>query len=336
MTKAINRRNALALLAAPALLGHGGGLSARAQAQQPYPNRPVKVMVPFPPGGSFDGVPRVVLQDIAEERGWTYVIENRPGADGQVGLGAAKRNPPDGYNLAAITSITHGSAPALKLNPGYDPVTDFIPIVLLADAAMVLLVKKDLPVRSLAEFIALLKERPGKLNYGSGGTSSQHFFATAMLLQRAGLPLDIAAHVPYPGIAPALLSLLAGTVDFMFGSTGPATQNIETGAIRALVTSSAKRSPRLPDVPTMAESGYPGFEIVSWVGLAAPAETPAPIIEQWNRHANAALRKPAVREKIAGLDYEIRGGTPAEFAAFSVADMAQYRKLVDDLQLPRR
>ena len=306
-------------------------------AQVPgYPDRPIKLVVPIAAGGPFDIVPRIVLQDITEQHGWTFIVENRAGADGQIGVQAAKRAPADGYTLLAMSSITHGAAPAYKQSLGYDAVNDFVPIVLLGDAPMALLVKKDLPVNTLAEFVALLKAQPGKLNYGSGGHSSMHFFATAMLMQRAGLAHDIAAHVPFTGMGPAMQALLAGSFDFMFGSGGPAAQNIETGAIRALAISGDVRSPRLPGVPTMAEQGFPGFKLVAWIGLAAAAGTPQVVIDLISRHANAALRKPPVRERIAAIDYEARGGTPAEFAALVGADIAQYNKLVDDLKLPRR
>lgn len=333
----LSRRAILRGLAAPALLSATALGPRSVSAQQPIPPpRPVKMIVPFPPGGSFDGVIRIVLQHIGEQKGWPSVVENRPGADGQIGIVAAKSAPPDGGTLVAMTSITHGSAPALKLNLGYDPVSDLAPIALLAQAALVLLVRSELPVRTLPEFIALLRERPGKLNYASGGPSSQHFFATAMMFQRAGLPLDAAAHVPFPGIAPALNALLAGSVEFMFGSTGGTEQHIAQGTIRALGCTILERSPRLPNLPTFAEQGFPGFQITPWVALAAPAGTPRAIVEEWSRAANEALKAPTVRERIAALDYDIRGGTPAELAAFSAADMAQYRKLVEDLKLPRR
>ena len=329
----IDRRSTLQLLASPMLLA---GIADAAFAQAPYPNKPVRTIVPFPPGGSFDAVVRVVLQDVSEQLGWSYVVENRPGADGQLGVVAAVRAEPDGHTLVAMTSITHGSAPALKPSLGYDPVNDLAPIVLLADAPLVLLVKKDVAARTLPELVELLRQQPGKLNYGTGGASSQHFMATQMLFQRAGLPQNAAAHVPFQGIAPAVMALLAGTVDFAFGTTGNATQNIEAGTLRALAVTSARRSPRLPDVPTTAEAGFAGLEIAPWVGLAAPAKTPRAIIEQWSTAANLALKKPAIRERILATDYEARGGTPAEFAAFSAADIARYRKLVDDLQLGRK
>lgn len=320
---------ALAGIAAPSL-------EAQPAPQERYPSRPIRLHVPFPAGGPFDTVPRIVLQDITDNHGWNFVVENRGGADGQIGVQAAKRTTADGYNLLAMSSISHAAAPAYRLNLGYDAINDFVPIVLLADASMALLVNKNLPASSVAEMVALLKAQPGKLNFGSGGHSSQHFFATAMFFHRAGLPHDIAAHVPFPGMAPALQALLAGSFDFMFGSGGPAAQNIETGIIRALAQSSDVRSPRLPNVPTMAEAGYPGFKIVAWVGLAAPAGTPREVIDLVAKLANEAMAKPAVRQRISAIDYEVRGGSPEAFAAFVKADIAQYNKLIDDLKLPRR
>ncbi len=329
----IDRRKAIKALAAP-LLAPAALASAPSKAND-YPNKPIRIIVGFPAGGPYDGVPRVVAQQLGERLGWKFVIENRVGADGQLGVIAAKQSSPDGYTLGVITSITHGSAPALKKNLGYDAYKDLTPIILLGDATLVLLVRSEVPAHSVAEFIDLLKKRPGELNYSTGGPSSQHFLATSLLFQRAGLPPNIAVHVPFPGIAPAFTGLLTGTTQFMIASTGAAAPHMAAGTLRALATTNLKRSPRLPDVPTLAESGFPGYQVLSWVGLAAPAETPEPIIRRWNEATNEALKIEALRQQIANQDYEVRGGTPADFAAFYAADIAQYRKLVEEINLPR-
>src|SRR5205814_3149874 len=190
------------------------------------------------------------------------------------------------------------------------------PIVLMADAPLVLLVRDEMAVGSVQELIARMRGRPGELNFSTGGYGSPHHLATMTLFHRAGLPQNIAVHVPFAGLAPALTALLAGHVQFMITSTGAASQHIASGKLRALATTGVKRSPRLPDVPTMAELGYANVEVAPWCGLAAPAGTPEAIVARWNELTNEALRDPKTREQIAALDYDVRGGTVSQFADF--------------------
>ena len=328
----INRRSALSFLVAPALLASLRVRPASAQAEQ-YPAKPIRIIVPYPAGGPYDGIPRIIAQWITARHGWSIVVDNRTGAAGVIGVMAAKQAPPDGYTIVVAAASTHGATPALKRNPGYDPVKDFAPIILMADASLVLLVREDLPVRSVTELIAMLREKPGQLNYSTGGYGSQHHLAAVTMFHRAGLPQNAAVHVPFAGLAPALMALIGGNVQFMFTSTGAATQHIASGKLRALAISSLTRSSRLPDVPTMAELGFPGFEVKPWCGLAAPAGTSATIVARWNELANEAFRDPKVREQISALDYDIRGGTPAEFLAFFTLDIGRYKKLAADMGL---
>jgi tripartite-type tricarboxylate transporter receptor subunit TctC len=328
----IDRRSAVKLLAAPALLGGLHALPSSARAQ-PYPGKPIRIIVPYPAGGPYDGIPRLIAQWISAQQGWSIVIDNRTGATGVIGVMAAKQAPPDGHTLVVLTTSTHGSMPALKRNLAYDPVKDFSPIVLMADATLVLLVRHELPVRSVAQLIAMMRERPGQLNYSTGGYGSPHHLATMTLFHRAALPQNIAVHVPFAGLAPALMALLGGNVQFMITSTGAATQHIASGKLRALATTSLKRSPRLPDVPTMAELGYANFEVAPWCGLAAPAGTPDSVVTRWNELVNEALRDPKLRDQISALDYDIRGGTMAQFADFLALDISRYRKLAEDMGL---
>ena len=327
----IDRRAAVKLFAAPLLLGGLPALSTRACAEQ-YPSKPIRIIVPYPAGGPYDGIPRIIAQWINAQQGWSIVIDNRTGATGVIGVMAAKQATPDGHTLVVATTSTHGSMPALKRNLSYDPVKDFAPIVLMADAPLVLLVRDELPVRSVAELIAMLRAKPGQLNYSTGGYGSPHHLATMTLFHRAALPQDIAVHVPFAGLAPALMALLAGNVQFMITSTGAATQHIG-GKLRALATTSRERSPRLPDVPTMAELGYPNFEVAPWCGLSAPAGTPDAVVARWNELVNEALRDPKVREQITALDYDIRGGTIAQFVEFLAQDISRYKKLAEDMGL---
>jgi tripartite-type tricarboxylate transporter receptor subunit TctC len=329
----LDRRTALKFLIGSSALSGLPMTSRDAASQQPYPNKPIRVIVPFPAGGPIDGVPRVVAQHLGDHLKWTTVFENRPGANGQMGAMAVKQAAPDGYTIGVVSSLTHGSAPAIKRDIPYDARKDFSPIVLLAEGAMVLLVRDEVPARSLREFLDLLKDSPGTLNFSSAGLLSQNFLAAAMLFQRAGLPANAALHVPYPGIAPAVTALLSGTVQFMITSTGPAAQHIETGALRALAMTGSERSTRFPNVPTIAESGFPNFKVTRWVGLAAPAGTPEEIIARWNAETNALLQSADLRDQILKSDYEVRGGTSAYFSGLIATDIAQYRKLAEDMKL---
>jgi tripartite-type tricarboxylate transporter receptor subunit TctC len=328
----IGRRSALTLLAAPALCGSLGALTSSGRAE-PYPTKPIRIIVPYPAGGPYDGIPRLIAQKISAQLGWSIVIDNRSGATGVIGVMAARQAPPDGHTLVVVTTSTHGSMPALKRNLGYDAVRDFAPIVLIADAALVLLVGDEIPVRSVAQLIQMMRDKPGGLNYSTGGYGSPHYLATMTLFHRAGLPRDIAVHVPFAGLAPALTALLGGNVQFLIGSAGAATAHIASGKLRSLAITSRKRSSRLPEVPTMAELGFPGFEVVAWCGLAAPAGTPDAVVTRWNELVNEAIGDPKLREQISAMDYDIRGGTASEFIRFLASDISRYKKLADDMGL---
>ena len=216
----VDRRGALKLCTSSILLP-----TVSAFADTSYPNRPIRIMVPFPAGGPIDGVPRVIARQLGQRLNWTAVVENRPGANGRLGVLPVKQAPPDGYTIGVITSLTHGSAPALKTDIPYDAIGDFTPIVLLAEGAMAVVVRNEVPAHSLKEFVDLLSARPGTLNFSSAGPLSQNYLAAIMLFQRAGLPANAALHVPYPGIAPGIASLLSGTVQFMITSTGSITSS---------------------------------------------------------------------------------------------------------------
>jgi len=328
----LTRRSTAKLLVAPALLATPRSL-LRAAAAEPYPAKPVRIIIPYPAGGPYDGIPRLIAQWISAKHGWSIVMDNRAGATGMLGVMAAKQAPSDGHTLVVVTTSTHGSMPALKRSLNYDPVKDFAPIVLMADAALVLLVRDDVPVRSVAELVEVMREKPGGLNYSTGGYGSPHHLATVTLFHRAGLLQNAAVHVPFAGLPPALMALLSGNAQFMITSTAAATPHIASGRLRPLATTGLKRSARLPDVPTMAELGYPGFEVLAWCGLAAPAGTPETLISRWNELANAALRDAAVRDQIAGLDYEARGGTAREFSDFVILDISRYKHLAQDMGL---
>jgi len=327
----IDRRSAIKLIGSAALAA--AGLRASHARAEPYPAKPIRLIVPYPAGGPYDGIPRAVAQWITAQQGWSIVIDNRTGATGVIGMMAGKQAAPDGHTLVVLTTSTHGAMPALKRHLGYDPINDLAPVVLMADATLVLLVREDLPVHSVGELIAMMRAKPGQLNYSTGGYGSPHHLATMTLFQRAGLPQNIAVHVPFAGLAPALMALLGGNVQFMITTTGAATQHIAAGKLRPLAITSLERSSRLPDVPTMAELGYASFEVVPWCGLAAPAGTPGAIVARWNALVNEALRDPTVREQVAALDYDVRGGRAQEFQEFIMRDIARYKKLAEDMGL---
>jgi tripartite-type tricarboxylate transporter receptor subunit TctC len=319
----INRRWMLRGLGATVTTGAG----RRAFAQATYPTRPIRIIVPSTPGGPYDLIPRFVVDYVARKYGWTIAAENRPGASGIVGVVAAKQAPPDGYTLVVPSSATHGSEPAFNHALPYDPYNDLAPVILLAQGALVLLVGKQMPVNSVAELIALIRAKPGVLKFSSAGYLTQQHLAAAMMLQRAGLPQDAATHVPYRGLVEAVRGLLAGEVDFMIVSTGSVRGYLASDDLRALATTSLTRSTRLPNVPTFAEIGYPGYRILAWCALAAPAATPQAVLDRWNAVANEALMDSDVRGRIEKLDYDVCGGPAASYTDFFKHDIETYRQL---------
>ncbi len=319
----INRRRLLRDLVATAATATG----SRAFAQAPYPTRPIRIIVPSTPGGPYDLIPRFVADYVGRKYGWTIAAENRPGASGIVGVVAAKQAPPDGYTLVVPSAATHGSEPAFNHALPYDPYGDLAPIILFAQGALVLLVGKQMQVNAVADLIALIRARPGALKFSSAGYLTQQHLAVAMMLQRAGLPQDAATHVPYRGLVEAVRGLLAGEVDFMIVSTGSVKGYLANGDLRALAITSSTRSTHLPDVPSFAEIGYPGYRIVAWCALAAPAATPQPVLDRWNAVANEALMDSDVRARIEKLDYDVSGGSAASYTDFFKHDIETYRQL---------
>jgi tripartite-type tricarboxylate transporter receptor subunit TctC len=314
------------------LLGALATLPFAARAQT-WPERPVRVIVPFPAGGSLDIIPRLVTQQMGGLLGQPFVVENRVGASGRLAVEAARAAAPDGHVLMAINGVTHGSNPAVTSNLGYDPIHDLAPIVLLAQAPLAVLVQKDVPANTLAELVALMRREPGKLNFASGGAGTQLHLAAVMLLAQSGLPADAAVHVPYAGQAPAVTDLLAGRVQFMVTSTGSVMQQIRAGGLRALATTGRERWFRLPDVPTLQELGYAEFDVVAWAGLAAPARTPQPILDRLNEAANRALADAELRTRLEGVDFRAAGGSIGQMRDFVAAEVARYRKVVRDAGL---
>ena len=291
---------------AAALLG-----AAAAQAQD-WPNRPIRIIVPFSPGGAVDGPTRAVAQELSRRLKQQVIIDNKPGAGATIGSEMVAKAAPDGYTLL-LASQTNAISAALYSKLSFNPIDDFVGISLLGREPGVLVVHPSLPVKSVAELIAYAKERPGQLNYASSGNGSgQHLFM-ALFASMAGITLT---HVPYRGSGQATTDLLGGTVPMAMPGTAGMVGHIKAGKLRPLATSGATRSPQLPEVPTLAESGLTGYSAYVWMGLLAPKGTPAPIIERLHRELKASLAAPEVKGFFTEAGVEIVGSTPAEFDAY--------------------
>ncbi|MEP7208805.1 MAG: tripartite tricarboxylate transporter substrate binding protein [Casimicrobiaceae bacterium] len=293
---------------------------------QEYPNRPVKVVVPFSPGGAVDGPMRVIAQELSKRLGQQVVVENKPGAGATIGTEMVAKAAPDGYTLL-LASQTNAISAALYKNLSYDPIEDFAPISLIGREPGVLVVNPALPAKTFAEFVTYVKANPGKVDYASSGNGSgQHLFA-ALLGSRAGLNMN---HVPYRGSGQATADLLGGQVMVAIPGTAGMVGHIKNGKLRPLAVTGAKRSPQLPEVPTMIELGLPNFEAYVWMGLLAPKGTPQPIIDKLNREVKEVLATNEVRNYMNTAGIEIVGSTPAEFAAYFKAERDLWGKVVRD------
>ncbi len=278
---------------------------------QTYPNQPIRLIVPFPAGGSIDMVPRVLAPTMTELLGQPVVIENRPGATGRIGVIAARQAAPDGYSFGIANAVTHGISPAVNPNVGYDPVNDMVPVVWLGEAPNGFFVHANVPARTPKELAELIRANPGKYNYGSGGHGTgQHVNAT-IFLSTLGVPQSASTHVPYQGEGPALNDLVGGHVSYMI--TSGTKELVDSGKLRILATTGRTRWARYPDVATTAEIGLPDIYYTGWVGIVAPKGTPQSVVDRINEVANRALQDPKVRDVLAKNGYEPRGGSAAAF-----------------------
>jgi len=306
-------------IAAPFLLTAG--------AASTFPERPIKIVVPFTAGGAVDVVARILAPKLADLLGQPVIIENRGGAGGMVGAAAVAKAPTDGYTLLVGTVSTHGTNVSVYANLGYDPVRDFAPIILVSQSPLMMVARPNLPAHSVSEFIALARRQPGKLSYGSYGVGSINQFAAELFNLMAQTQTN---HVPYRGSAPALADLMGGQIDYMFDGVSTSTGPVKAGTIRLLGIASLSRTPVMPDAPTIAESGLPGFDVPVWFGLFAPAGTEPAIVDAINRATNAALAMPDVKQSFAKLGFEPAGGSADLLAKKVATEIDKWRTLARD------
>jgi len=299
-------------------------LAAGGQAQT-YPTHPIRLVVPFPAGGTTDILAREVGQKLSVSLGQSVVIDNRPGAAGNIGSDLVAKSAPDGYTLLMCTVSTHAINPNLYAKLPYDHLKDFVPVVLVASVPNVLEVTPALPVNSVADLIRLAKEKPGQINFASSGSGTSIHLSGELFKTQAGVDMT---HVPYKGSAPALTDLIGGQVQVMFDNLPSSLPQIKAGKLRAIAVTSAQRAPALPDIPTIAESGLPGFEATSWFGIVAPTGTPPAIIARINADVNQWLQSPEAREKLLAQGALAAGGTPEQFAAYIRAETEKWAKVV--------
>ncbi|HKU70345.1 MAG TPA: tripartite tricarboxylate transporter substrate binding protein [Burkholderiales bacterium] len=316
MTRGNLARLALLVFLAP------GTLSA-----QQYPTKPVRLIVPFAPAGPTDIMSRAISERIVSRLGQPLVIENRPGAGGSIGSELAARSTPDGYTMLLGHIGTHAINVSLYSRTGYDPVKDFAPITMIATLPLGLWVNASVPVTSVKELIALAKAKPGSINFGSAGSGGPTHMAGEMLKSMAHIEI---VHVPYKGNAASLTDLVAGRVQMMFSNLLTAGPQARAGKLRGLAVTSAKRSPQAPELPTIAESGVPGYDITPWYGVLFPAGTPRAIVNRMNHEIGAILTTPEVTERFRSQGIDLVTSTPEEFSALIKSEIPKWRKVVKD------
>ena len=303
---------------------------AQMAAAQAWPSRPVRLIVPFPPGGGTDIIARPIAQKLSEKWGQPVVIDNRGGAGGNLGTKAAADASPDGYTLILGVLGTHAVNQSLYANPGFDSTKDFAAITLVANTPNILVVHPSVPANSVAELIALAKQKPGTLNYVSPGNGTPSHLATEIFKSMAGIDMT---HVPYKGSGPAMADMLAGQTQVWIANAPVVLPHIKAGKLRALATTSATRPAMAADIPTLAEAGLKGYEADTWYGLFAPAKTPKPVLDKIHADVVAVLRSQEIRETFAAQGAEVVGNSSEEFTRKLADDVAKWKKVIADLKL---
>ena len=302
-------------------------LCAGAAFAQAYPTKPIRIVVPYAPGGTADMLSRAVAQKLSGAWGQQVLVDNRPGASGMIGADAVAKAAPDGYTVLLAYTAEIAIMPGLMKKMAYDAQRDLAPVTLGAITPMVLVIHPSLPSRTLKEFIALARARPGELPYASAGSGSPAHLAFELMQRAAKISMT---HVPYKGAAPALVDLIGGHVVIYFSGMPPAMPHVRAGKLRALAVSTAKRSPAATDLPTVAEAGIPGFDVPTWFGILVPAATPKDIIQKLNGGVAQALRSPDVREQMAREGAETAPNSPEEFAAFIRNETTKFAKIIKE------
>ncbi len=309
-----------------------GLLAAGMASAQNYPSRPIRMISPNPPSGANDTIGRIVANKLTDLLGQQMVVDNRGGAGGTLGAEIAAGATPDGYTLLAGSVSTHSFSPALRSKLNYDPIGDFAPVSLFAISQNLLVTNPSLPVSNMKQLIAFAKARPKTLNYASGGTGSTSHYAIALFVHLAGIDKDT-VHIPYKGGGPSVAATMAGETQFYFGPMASMVSQVKAGKLRPLAVGGTKRSPTLPDIPTVAEAGVPAYQSFGWFGLLAPAKTPRAIIARLSKAAADAVNSPDVSQKFLQLGVDPVHNTPEEFAKFIADQLARYRKTVKDLDI---
>ncbi len=312
------------------------GLSATTLAQaaqrgaEIYPLRPVRLVVPFAPGGSSDAITRLIGPNLSERLAQQVVLDNRSGGSGALGTQIIARALPDGYTIGLAYIATLAINPAISKDVGYDPLRDFAAITQLTSSANVLAIHPSIPATSISELVTLAKAKPGQLNYASGGVGTIGHLSAELLQQAAGIKLN---HIVYKGSGQAVIDLLGGHVGIMFGGMAAVSGHAKAGKLKLLAVTGQQRMAIAPDIPTIAESGYPGFEALGWFGLIAPARTPKPVINRLNAETVRAAQDPEVHKRLSGLGFDVVTGTPETFARYIQSEVIKWRSLAKQMGL---
>jgi tripartite-type tricarboxylate transporter receptor subunit TctC len=312
------------------LLSAALGAAQTAVAADTYPVRPIRMIVACPPGGGTDQVGRVMADQLAQQLGQNVVVDNRGGATGNIGTELAARAVPDGYTLLMGNVAPNAVNVSMFRKLGFDPVKDFAPVSLVAVTPNILVAHPSVPVKTVKDLVALAKAKPGVLNFPSAGVGSSSHLAGEMLKSMAGIDM---VHVPYKGGGPALIATISGQVQIMFATMPAAMPHVKSGKVRPVAVTTAKRSLAMPDLPTIAESGVPGYEAATWYGLLAPARTPRPVIDRLHGETVKILAGPT-RQRLEAQGFEPDGGTPAAFAAYIKSEITKWAKVIKEAGIP--
>ena len=319
MSERVNRSSAKRAV----LVGTLAAFSIPAAAQAPYPSKPVRLVVPFAPGGPVDTLARAMGPKLSEALGHTTIVDNRPGAGSTIGSDLVAKAPPDGYTLL-VTSSSIAINPAIYPKIPFDATRDLAPISQLSTSALIAVVHPSVPAKSIRDLIALAKARKGELVYASSGTGSAPHLAVELFTAMTGTQM---VHVPHKGAAPATIDLLAGNVAVMFNNLISAVPNVQAGRLRALAVTGSARTPALPQLPTIAEAGVPGYEASTWYAMFAPAGTPPHIVERLHRDVAATVKSAEIRKQLAAVGIDPVGGTPADLAKYLQSEMVKWAKV---------